>query len=72
MIVIDKLLHLLVGISITAIVYPFGLIPAVVVVSLAAIGKEIWDYFGHGTPDPYDALATIAGGGALLGWLQLF
>jgi hypothetical protein len=64
----DKLLHLLVGISIAAILYPFGLIPAMVAVAVAAISKELWDKTGRGTPELLDAVATIAGGAALLGW----
>ena len=35
----------------------------------AAIGKELWDAQGHGTPDHIDAMATVAGGAAMLGWL---
>ena len=64
----DKLLHLLVGIAIAAILYPFGLIPALVAVVVAAIGKELWDKTGRGTPELLDAVATIAGGAALLAW----
>jgi hypothetical protein len=65
---IDKLLHLLVGIAIAAILYPFGLIPAVVAVVVAASGKELWDKAGRGASALLDAVATIAGGAALLGW----
>ena len=36
----------------------------------AAIGKEVWDAQGHGTPDSIDALVTVAGGAAMLGWLS--
>ena len=67
----DKLLHLLAGIAIAAVVYPFGVIPALLAVILAAVGKELWYAQGHGTPDHIDALATVAGGCAMLGWLLL-
>ena len=30
--------------------------------------KELWDAQGHGTPDRIDALVTVAGGLAMLGW----
>lgn len=32
--------------------------------------KELWDAQGHGTPDHIDALVTVAGGAAMLGWLM--
>jgi nucleoside permease NupC len=67
----DKLLHLLVGIAIAAILYPFGVLPAVLAVCIAAIGKELQDMRGHGTPEVLDAAATIAGGGLLLGWYSV-
>lgn len=31
--------------------------------------KRLWDAQGHGTPDRIDALVTILGGAAMLGWL---
>lgn len=37
---------------------------------VAAVGKEVWDAQGHGTPDHIDALVTILGGAAMLGWLS--
>ena len=49
----------------------WGVIPALMAVILAAVGKELWDAQGHGTPDRIDALATVAGGCAMLGWLLL-
>jgi hypothetical protein len=67
-----KLLHLLVGITIAATLYPLGLIPSGVAVVVASIGKELWDKTGRGTPELLDAVATIAGGAALLGWYSAF
>jgi hypothetical protein len=67
----DKLLHLLAGIATAAGVYPFGILWACLAVCLAAVGKELWDAQGHGTPDRIDALATVAGGVLMLGWLTL-
>lgn len=64
----DKIGHFHAGIAVAALFYPFGLIAAIVATFIAAIGKEIWDSYGHGTPDKYDALATILGGGVLLAW----
>ena len=64
----DKLLHILVGITIAAILYPFGILPAMLAVTIAAIGKELRDMRGHGTPEVLDALATVAGGVALIAW----
>lgn len=50
---------------------PLGVIPALLAVVIAAVGKEVWDTQGHGTPDRIDALVTVAGGCAMLGWLLL-
>jgi hypothetical protein len=67
----DKRLHILAGFAIAAAVAPWGWVPAMLAVCVAAIGKELWDAQGHGTPDRYDALATIGGGAALVLWLAL-
>jgi len=69
---IDKLLHLLAGIAIAAILYPFGVVPAFCAVLFAATAKELWDKTGRGTPELLDAVATIAGGATLLGWYSAF
>jgi hypothetical protein len=68
MIPTDKLLHILVGIAIAAAVAPFGAAPAFCAVLIAAIGKELYDRTGRGTPELLDAVATVAGGAALLAW----
>ena len=70
-ITIDKIAHTLAGASIAAAMLPFGVIPSLLAVVVAAVGKELWDAQGHGTPDRIDALATVAGGCAMLGWLLL-
>ena len=66
---IDKITHTLAGAAIAAALMPWGIIPAVLAVVLAGAGKEVWDAQGHGTPDRIDALVTVAGGAAMLGWL---
>ena len=68
MIPADKLLHILAGIAIAAAVAPFGAVPAFCAVLVAAIGKELYDRTGRGTPELLDAVATVAGGAALLAW----
>lgn len=68
---IDKITHALAGAAIAAALLPWGVIIAMMVVISAAVGKELWDAQGHGTPDRIDALVTVAGGAAMLGW-QLF
>lgn len=45
----------------------WGLLAVVV----AAVGKELWDAQGHGTPDRVDALATVIGGVLMASWLTL-
>lgn len=67
----DKLLHLLAGITIAALVYPFGILWACLAVFIAAIGKEAYDSTGRGHVELLDALATVAGGSVLLGWYSV-
>lgn len=62
---LDKIAHTLAGAAIAAALLPWGVIHVLVV----AVGKELWDAQGHGTPDHIDALVTVAGGAAMLGWL---
>ena len=71
MLQLDKTTHTLAGAAIAAALLPWGVIPALLAVIVAAVGKELWDAQGHGTPDHIDALATVAGGCAMLGWLLL-
>lgn len=66
---LDKITHTFAGAAIAAALLPWGVIPALLAVIVAAVGKELWDAQGHGTPDSVDALATVAGGAAMLGWL---
>jgi hypothetical protein len=65
----DKITHTLAGAAIAAALMPWGIIPALLAVVVAAVGKELWDAQGNGTPDRIDALVTILGGAAMLGWL---
>jgi hypothetical protein len=67
----DKIFHVLVGIAIAAVLYPFGILPAMLAVCIAAIGKELRDMRGRGTPEVLDALVTVVGGGLLLGWYSV-
>ena len=66
---LDKITHALAGAAIAAALLPLGVTPALLAIVIAAVGKELWDAQGHGTPDVYDAMATVAGGAAMLGWL---
>lgn len=68
---IDKITHTLAGAVIAAALLPLGVIPALVAVIVAAVGKELWDAQGHGTPDRIDALVTVIGGVLMLSWLHL-
>lgn len=67
----DKITHTLAGAAIAAALLPWGVIPALLAVVVAAVGKEVWDAQGHGTPDRIDALVTVAGGVFMTGWLEL-
>ena len=68
---IDKITHTMAGASIAADLLPWGVIPALLAVIVAAVGKELWDAQGHGTPDKLDAIATVFGGIAMSTRLQL-
>lgn len=68
---LDKITHTLAGAAIAAALLPFGLIPALMAVVIAAVGKELWDAQGHGTPDHIDALVTVIGGVLMASWLTL-
>lgn len=57
----DKAFHFLAGWAIAATFQSVPLIAAALV-AVAAIGKEIWDKRGHGTPELMDAVATLLGG----------
>lgn len=67
----DKLAHFLAGIAVAALAHPFGVVPALLLTLAAAIGKEILDAKGNGTPEILDAVATLLGGAVLVGWYQL-
>jgi hypothetical protein len=71
MVAADKLAHFHAGIAVAALAYPFGLAPAVLATVFAAVAKEVWDVENDGVPDVLDALATMAGGAALVAWYQL-
>ena len=68
---LDKITHALAGAAIAAALLPWGVIPALLAVIVAAVGKELWDAQGHGTPDRIDAMVTVAGGVLMASWLTL-
>ena len=68
---LDKITHALAGAAIAAALLPWGVVPALVAVVIAAVGKELWDAQGHGTPDRIDALVTVIGGVLMASWLTL-
>lgn len=72
MIAPDKLAHFHAGIAVAALAFPFGTMAMLGAVLVAAVGKEVWDAQGNGTPDAWDAIATMLGGATLFGWFQLF
>lgn len=63
----DKLLHFIAGIIIYQSTVWFAGYYALLIVLIAAIGKEIYDHFCNGTVDAYDIIATILGGTICLG-----
>lgn len=65
MIPTDKLLHFAVGVVLFAAFVFFTVPVACTAVIIAAVGKEFHDYLDreHHTPDVWDAVATLLGGG---------
>ena len=63
----DKVAHFFAGLSLALMFgkWPFWAFLAVVI---CAIGKEISDYYGEGTPDILDAFVTIIGGAIGVIW----
>jgi hypothetical protein len=67
---LDKAFHFLVGWAVAATFQSMPLLAAALVATVA-IGKEVWDKRGHGTPELADCLATLAGGVAALAFVAL-
>jgi len=62
----DKVMHFAVGVVFYAVCLPFiGALYAVAAVGFIAVGKEVYDLANkeRHTPDIWDAVVTIAGGG---------
>ena len=70
MVPVDKAFHFLAGWAIAATFQSMPLLAAALVAA-AAIGKELWDKRGHGTPELADCLATLAGGVAALAFVAI-
>ena len=67
---LDKAFHFLAGWAIAATFQSMPLVAAALVAA-AAVGKELWDRKGHGTPELADCLATLAGGVAALAFVAI-
>ena len=66
----DKVLHIIAGVVIYAAAHFVSPAVGLGAVAIAAVGKEIYDYFNRDrhAPEVMDALATIIGG--LLGFVS--
>lgn len=65
---IDKRAHFLAGAATASTAALYGMPPGgalALVVGIAA-AKEVWDGFGHGTPEVADFIATVLGAIVLL------
>lgn len=63
MIAKDKIQHFIAGLFIALIAgCILDPITGMATVIFAGVGKEIYDYFGGGTPDTMDLVVTILGG----------
>lgn len=60
----DKALHLIGGVLLYAAFHFVNVEAGLLAVVVAAVGKEVYDYFHkeNHTPDVWDAVATLAGG----------
>ena len=58
----DKVQHCATGTALGLIACLISLQWGMLVVLLTGVGKEVWDYFGHGTPEWQDVYCTVAGG----------
>jgi len=61
----DKVAHFAVGVLIYAPLHFIGPVVGLMGVAVAAVGKEVYDIANksHHTPDVWDAVATMVGGG---------
>lgn len=60
----DKLMHMIAGFIIALLTgwLTHNVLIGFTSALLAGIAKEVWDYFGHGTSDFNDIIATAQGG----------
>lgn len=60
----DKALHFIVGVLIYAVAHFISPVVGMVAVTIAAVGKEVYDYANRDrhTPDVWDAVVTVIGG----------
>ncbi len=60
----DKALHVIAGVLAYAVFHFISPVVGLIAATVAAVGKEIYDYANRDrhTPDAWDAVATIAGG----------
>jgi hypothetical protein len=60
----DKALHVIAGVLAYAVFHFVSPVVGMISVTVAAVGKEVYDYINRDrhTPDAWDAVATIAGG----------
>jgi hypothetical protein len=69
---IDKQAHFLAGAAIASTVCLYSTpVLAIIACVVAAIGKELYDATGRGTPDVWDAVVTILGGAVVLPYILL-
>ena len=66
---LDKIVHLLVGMLLVALLYPFGLVLSLVASVALAFAKEAFDYWSYGGFDLKDLGATILGAILMLVYL---
>ena len=70
---IDKKAHILAGAATAASVTLYTApLWGFIACCLVAVGKELYDATGRGTPDKWDAVATIIGSVVILPYVMLY
>ncbi|MDQ3059786.1 MAG: hypothetical protein M3R45_09690 [Pseudomonadota bacterium] len=67
----NKHLHLLIGIAVTAMAMPFGLLAAALATTFSSVGLAAWQHYaGKASPHAENMALALAGGAVYLLWAK--
>lgn len=66
----QKRVQLLIGIAVTAMTMPFGLIAAALATTVASVSLALWQHYSGGIPRAEDMALILAGGAVYLLWIR--